>query len=97
LRQQAYLNEGHHDRRHEDARKNDDEAYPRLYARSRAASARTCPYLNEGAEKIHRVIYVREGPSQKAKYRWRSNIRTAFNENVMSFANNIYTSEGGTT
>jgi DNA gyrase subunit B len=97
FRQQAYLTKGI-TIGVMDARKKRpaaDEAYPRLYRFSfEGGIGAYVSHLNEGAEKIGSVIaFEKDQPEGQVSVALQYS--QAFNENVMSFANNIYTSEGG--
>ena len=97
FRQQAYLTKGI-TIGVMDARKKRpaaDEVFPRLYRFSfEGGIGAYVSHLNEGAEKIGSVIaFEKDQPEGQVSVALQYS--QAFNENVMSFANNIYTSEGG--
>ncbi len=97
FRQQAYLTKGI-TIGVMDARKKrpaEDEVFPRLYRFSfEGGIGAYVSHLNEGAEKIGSVIaFEKDQPEGQVSVALQYS--QAFNENVMSFANNIYTSEGG--
>ncbi len=97
FRQQAYLTKGI-TIGVMDARKKRPEAdnvFPRLYRFSfEGGIGAYVSHLNEGSEKIGSVIaFEKDQPEGQVSVALQYS--QAFNENVLSFANNIYTSEGG--
>ena len=97
FRQQAYLTKGI-TIGVMDARKKRpaaDEVFPRLYRFSfEGGIGAYVAHLNEGTERIGSVIaFEKDQPEGQVAVALQYS--QAFNENVMSFANNIYTSEGG--
>ena len=97
FRQQAYLTKGITigviDARKK--RPEADNAFPRLYRFSfEGGIGAYVSHLNEGTERIGSVIaFEKDQPEGQVSVSLQYS--QAFNENVMSFANNIYTSEGG--
>ncbi len=97
FRQQAYLTKGITigvmDARKK--RPENDQQFPRLYRFSfEGGIGAYVMHLNEGAERIGSVIsFAKDQPEGEVSVALQYS--QAFNENVMSFANNIYTSEGG--
>ncbi len=54
-------------------------------------------HLNEGKEALHRVVYFkREDPNTRTACEVALQYTDGYNENVLTFANNINTKEGGT-
>jgi DNA gyrase subunit B len=97
FRQQAYLTKGI-TIGVIDARKKRpaaDEVFPRLYRFSfEGGIGAYVSHLNEGVDRIGSVIaFEKDQPEGQVSVALQYS--QAFNENVMSFANNIYTSEGG--
>ncbi len=97
FRQQAYLTKGITigvmDARKK--RPEADQAFPRLYRFSfQGGIGAYVSHLNEGVERIGTVIsFEKDQPEGQISVALQYS--QAFNENVLSFANNIYTSEGG--